>query len=168
MRRGAQLAAACLLLSACGEAGEGGSQPATVVARHDAGAMPAWLAPDDRTDPALWLAARAAGRLVPAKDPAVARLRAALARAAPRFIKDPRMIANRTAQVLDMLHAAGLPGEAEPILDGLMGIAAAAGARQLYGSLGQHYVNTRIAGAAHRDAVDRLSTKYAPQSLKQP
>ncbi|MFE1599927.1 hypothetical protein [Methylobacterium sp. ID0610] len=168
MRCGAPLAAACLLLSACGEAEDGGSPPAVVIARHAAGSVPAWLPPNDRSDPALWLAARAAGRPVAAGDPAVAPLRAALARAAPRFIEDPRMIANRTAQVLDMLHAAGLGEEPAPLLIDLATVAAGSGRRQLFGALCQHYLNTRTAGATHRDALDRLGSKYAPQNPKQP
>lgn len=150
------------LLAACGDApsGEEANQNAAIVARRDDGARSDWLTPDDRTDPARWLAARAAGRALPADDAAVKAVQAALARARPHFIEDPRMIANRTAQVAGMMPDAPA---AEALITGLTTVAVPTGRRQLYGSLCQHYVTLRAGGAGHDAALARLRDSYGAQ-----
>ncbi|TNC14026.1 hypothetical protein FF100_07480 [Methylobacterium terricola] len=168
MRPGPAAPLVLALLVACGDGpareearGEVRDEaPAAIVARRDDGARSGWLTPDDRTDPARWLAARAAGRPVAADEAAVTTLRAALARARPLFIEDPRMIANRTAQVAGMMADAPVP---EALISGLIAVAAPTGRRQLYGSLCQHYVTLRAGGADHRAALDRLRERYGAQ-----
>ncbi|NGM37018.1 hypothetical protein G4G93_24365 [Methylobacterium sp. DB0501] len=139
--------------------------PAAIVTRRDDGARTDWLTPDDRTDPARWLAARAAGRTLPPGDAAVANLQAVLrevlARARPHFIEDPRMIANRTAQVAGMMMDAPAP---DTLIAGLTAVAAPTGRRQLYGSLCQQYVTLRAGGADHDAALDRLRGSHGAQS----
>ncbi|KMO43196.1 hypothetical protein VQ03_09245 [Methylobacterium tarhaniae] len=147
--------------------------PAAIVARRDEGARSDWLTPDDRTDPARWLAARTTGRTLPPGDAAGASLQAALqealqealARARSHFIEDPRMIANRTAQVAGMMPNAPAP---DTLIAGLTAVAASTGRRQLYGSLCQQYVTLRAGGADHDAALDRLRESYAAQSPNAP
>lgn len=148
-----------LPLAGCGDEPAREEAPPVVVRSADA-ARSEWLGADDRTDPALWLAARAAGHPVPAADAAVPALKAALDQARPHFIEDERMIANRTAQVTRMI--AGAP-EPAILISGLTTVAAPTGRRQLYGALCQHYVNLRSAGADHATALDRLRERYAAQ-----
>ncbi|MGF3026266.1 hypothetical protein ACQVP2_26015 [Methylobacterium aquaticum] len=162
-----------VVLTACGDepAREEGHHEASaaIVARRDDGARSDWLTPDDRTDPARWLAARAAGRTLPPDDAAVARLQAVLrdvlARARPHFIEDPRMIANRTAQVAGMMTNAPAP---DTLIAGLTAVAAPTGRRQLYGSLCQQYVTLRAGGADHDAALARLRDSYGAQSPSAP
>ncbi len=170
--RGVHLGSAALVLvvlAACGDepAREEARDepPAAIVARRDDGARSDWLTPDDRTDPARWLAARAAGRTLPPGDAAVASLQAALMRARPHFIEDPRMIANRTAQVAGMMANAPAP---DTLIAGLTTVAAPTGRRQLYGSLCQQYLTLRAGGADHDAALDRLRMSYAAQATGVP
>ncbi len=160
-RRGLALLPILALLAACGEeeAQETAHDeaPPAIVARRDDRGRSDWLAPDDRTDPARWLAARAAGRGLPADDAAVARVQAALAQARPHFIEDPRMIANRTAQVAGMIPDAPAP---ETLIAGLTAVATPTGRRQLYGSLCEQYVNLRAGGAGHDAVLARLRERY--------
>ncbi len=153
-----------LVLAGCGDE-PAREEASPVVARRDTAARSDWLGADDRTDPALWLAARAAGHPVPGADATVAALRAALALARPHFVEDERMIANRTAQVARMVT--GVP-DPETLVSGLTAVAAPTGRRQLYGALCQQYVNLRTAGAEHRTALDRLRESYGAQDGPDP
>jgi hypothetical protein len=126
-----------------------------------------WLAPTDGTDPALWLARREAGSPVPADDSRNRALAQAFARARGRFVEDPRMIANRTAQLGTMLAEAGHPEDYATLITGLSAVAAAAGHRkQLYGEMCQHYANTRRAGANRDTALARLTERYGAQDAR--
>ncbi|SEO57866.1 hypothetical protein SAMN04487843_102231 [Methylobacterium sp. ap11] len=153
-----------LVLAGCGDEPAREEVP-PVVARRDTAGRSDWLGADDRTDPALWLAARAAGHPVPAADATVAALRAALSLARPHFIEDERMIANRTAQVARMVASVPDP---ETLVSGLTAVAAPTGRRQLYGALCQQYVNLRTAGADNRTALDRLRESYGAQGGPDP
>lgn len=153
-----------LVLAGCGDE-PAREEASPVVARRDTAARSDWLGADDRTDPALWLAARAAGHPVPAADATVAALRAALSHARPHFIEDERMIANRTAQVARMVT--GVP-DPETLVSGLTAVVAPTGRRQLYGALCQQYVNLRTAGADNRTALDRLRESYGAQGGPDP
>lgn len=155
------LAPSCALLLVLGacerksdeQAEEGGA----VVANTSEAELPAWLSPTDGTDPGRWLAGRAAGQALPAGDPRVSAMQASLARARDGFIEDPRMIANRTVQLGQMLAEAGLMEDYRSILDGLGEIAERRGRRKsLYGELCQHYFNARRQGADHATALARL------------
>jgi hypothetical protein len=162
VRRGHALALLALALAGCGEAATE-REPGTVAARDDRAAPPAdWLGPTDATEPALWLARREAGG-GPAAPDALARLRAALAAARPRFVEDARMIANRTAQLEAMLSEIGAAEAPAALIEALSGIAAASGRRQLYGELCQHYVTVRRQGLDRDATLARLRERYAAQ-----
>ena len=145
-------------LGACDRAEDRAEDAGAVVADTQEGTLPAWLAPTDGTDPARWLAGREAGHPLPADDPRATGMGAALAAAREGFIEDPRMIANRTVQLGQMLAEAGLGEEYRALLDGLGGIAAGRGRRKsLYGELCQHYYNARRQGADPATALARLA-----------
>lgn len=161
MRRLAALGLAALLLAGCGEE-DREREPGTVAARSDRPASDAdWLGPTDATEPALWLARRAAGGGVDRS--ALGSLRASLAAARQSFVEDPRMIANRTAQLEAMLAEIGAAEGPAALIGDLTGVAAASGRRQLYGELCQHYVTIRRAGLARDAALARLRERYAAQ-----
>ncbi|WP_232631777.1 MxaH protein [Methylobacterium sp. Leaf118] len=161
MRRAAVLLP-LLALAACG-----GEEPAeegqSVVARTAEGALPGWLVPTDGTDPARWLAGREAGKPLPDDAPEVAALRASLSAARTGFVEDPRMIANRTVQLGQMLTEIGRPESYRSLIDGLGGVAARRGRhKSLYGEMVQHYYNARAQGADHDGALARLAAREAP------
>jgi hypothetical protein len=158
-------AAPCLVLPlALGACDRGPDERAdaagAVVAATSETSLPSWLAPTDGTDPGRWLAGREAGQALAADDPRVRRMDAVLARARDGFIEDPRMIANRTVQLGQMLAEAGIDEDYGTILDGLGGIAAGRGRRRsLYGEMVQHYYNARRQGADHGAALARLAAQ---------
>jgi hypothetical protein len=160
VRRVHALALLALALAGCGEEAPE-REPDAVAARDDRAAATAdWLGPTDATEPALWLARRAAGD-GPAAPEALGRLRAALAAARPRFVENPRMIANRTAQLEAMLAEIGAVETPAALIEALTGIAAPSGRRQLYGELCQHYVTVRRQGLDRDAALARLRERYA-------
>ena len=153
-----------LLPGGCGEEAPEPREPGTVAARNDAAPGPAadWLAPTDATEPALWLARRASGG--ESVDPAgVAALRARLGAARAHFVEDPRMIANRTAQLGAMLAEIGQSEGPEALVAALTEVAALGRGRQLYGELCQHYVTIRRTGLGREAALARLRERYAAQ-----
>lgn len=151
---------AVLALAACDRGGEAETADQTVVARTSETELPAWLSPTDGSDPARWLAGREAGHPLPADAEPVRALRATLAAAAPGFIEDPRMIANRTVQLGQMLAEVGKGnGESYGTLIGGLGQVAARRGRHksLYGEMCQHYVNIRNRGLDHVAALAVLA-----------
>ena len=156
--------AVALALSACGGDGsdESHSEPG-VVARTNEADVPAWLSQTEAMDPGRWIASREAGTLLPEADPRSARLRASLVRARAVFIEDPRMIANRTVQLGQMLAEAGMPQDYTELVDEFSGIAGASHRRQLYGEMCQHYFNTRRQGSDAPTALARLAERYGAQ-----
>ena len=155
-----------LLVLALGVAACDGGEPAqeaTVVATKSDAEVPAWLSPTDGMEPALWLARREPGQ--PAADVHVRsdHLRHSLARTAEIFIEDPRMIANRTVQLGQMLAEAGAPETYADLLDGLEEAAAPTHRKQLYGELCQHYYNLRQQGLDRAQTLARLAERYAAQ-----
>jgi hypothetical protein len=149
---------AALTLSACDRGTEVETTDQTVVARTSESELPAWLSPTDGAEPARWLAGREAGRPLPADAPPVRAMRAALDAASVGFIEDPRMIANRTLQLGQMLTEVGKAESYRSLLDGLGKIAALHGRhKSLYGEMCQHYFNTRNRGLDHRAALDDLA-----------
>lgn len=161
MMRAALVLLPFLMLAAC-DGGDPAQEPAVVATKSDA-EVSNWLTPTDSMEPALWLAKREPGQ--PASG-AVARsdhLRHSLARAKQSFIEDPRMIANRTVQLGQMLDEAGRPESYGDLLDGLEAAAATTHRKQLYGELCQHYYNTRQQGFGRAEALARLTERYAAQ-----
>ncbi|MHC2104166.1 MULTISPECIES: MxaH protein [unclassified Methylobacterium] len=170
MRRGlaslvaASLVVAGLVLAACDRAQESGSEEGqAVVARTAESELPPWLSPTDGTDPARWLAGREAGHPVPAGSEPVRVLQDALAEARTAFIEDPRMIANRTAQLGQMLAEIGKTERYALLLTGFSAVAARRGRhKSLYGEMCQHYFNTRARGVDHAAALALLADRFAP------
>ncbi|AWN38688.1 hypothetical protein [Methylobacterium radiodurans] len=162
MRRQHAFLVLVLAISGCGE-GAPEPEPEPVAARDGGMAIPAeWLGPTDPTEPALWLARRAAGD-GPVDPGMLAGLRTALAAARARFVEDPRMIANRTAQLDAMLAEINATEDPVSLIGALTGIASASERRQLYGELCQHYATVRRAGLGRDAALARLRERYAAQ-----
>lgn len=162
------LLAIALGLAAC----DGPEEPAeaarapedqTVVATKSDADIPPWLAPTDPMEPARWLASRERGRPAPEVGSEADHLRHSLARAKDAFIEDPRMVANRTVQLGQMLAEAGTPEPYADLLDGLEAVAAVTTRKQLYGELCQQYYNTRRQGADRATALARLTERYSAQ-----
>jgi hypothetical protein len=160
----ASLMVAGLALAACDRPPEAGSEEGqAVVARTAESDLPAWLSPTDGTDPARWLAGREAGHSVPAGSDSVRALQDALAEARTVFIEDPRMIANRTAQLEQMLAEIGKTERSASLLTGFSAVAARRGRhKSLYGEMCQHYFNTRARGIDHAAALALLADRFAP------
>lgn len=145
-------------LAACDRGEEQSRDEQTVVARTAEAELPHWLQPTDGTDPARWLAGREAGRALPASAEPVQTMRKALDEARPGFIEDPRMIANRTVQLGEMLSEIGKPEGYRSLIAGFGEVAARRGRhKSLYGEMCQHYYNTRARGLGHADALKELA-----------
>ncbi|MCJ2142331.1 MxaH protein [Methylobacterium sp. E-066] len=165
MRRAlASLMAAGLMLAACDRPHEPGSEEGqAVVARTSESELPAWLSPTDGTDPARWLAGREVGYPLPTGAEPVRALQEALTEAKAGFIEDPRMIANRTAQLGQMLAEIGKTERYALLLTGFSAVAARRGRhKSLYGEMCQHYFNTRARGVDHAAALALLAERFAP------
>jgi len=153
-----------LLLAACDRPQEPGSEEGqAVVARTSESELPAWLSPTDGTDPGRWLAGREVGHPLPAGSEPVRTMQDALAQARGGFIEDPRMIANRTAQLGLMLAEIGKTERYALLLTGFSTVAARRGRhKSLYGEMCQHYFNTRARGVDHAAALALLADRFAP------
>lgn len=155
-----------LTLAACGSEEprqESRDDDQSVVARTSESELPGWLTPTDGTDPARWLAGREAGRPLPDGSPEVAAMRASLKEARTGFVEDPRMMANRTVQLGQMLAEIGKPEPYRSLIEGLGGIAGKRGRhKSLYGEMVQHYYNARAQGADHDGALAQLAARDKP------
>lgn len=148
-----------LLLAACEEPRP--RREPRAVEPERGGAPPKWLSVTDDRDPAAWLAAHRSGA-APAEGE-VERLREALAEAGMFFLESPRMLANRQAQLGDMLFAAGVGEDDARLLAALARVAAASARKQTFGELCQHYYNLRRQGQGKEDALAALAERYAMQ-----
>ncbi len=151
-----------LSLAAC-DGGEPAQDSATVATKSDAD-VPTWLSHTDAMEPARWLAAREPGQPASGVAARSEHLRHSLARARTAFIEDPRMVANRTVQLGQMLAESGRPESYADLLDGLEAVADRTRRKQLYGEMCQHYYNTRLQGADRTEALARLTERYAAQA----
>lgn len=161
----ALLGVALAMLAGCGEEEreQRDREPGAVAARSDRpAAETAWLTPTDPTEPAVWLARRTNGGQ-PGDPAALGALRASLAEARGRFVEDPRMVANRTAQLETMLAEIGVRESPATLISDLAGVSAVSGRRQLYGEMCQHYVTVRRDGLSREAALERLRERYAVQ-----
>ncbi|MGQ9369571.1 hypothetical protein [Azospirillum sp. ST 5-10] len=160
-RRAALALALAALAAACdgeqaSDGNAGGNELAAVTADPAATiAGKAWLAVGDSTPPAQWLASRAAGADVPPSAPAVDGFRDLLARADRDFDETPRMIANRTVQLQDMLAGRGITEGLDSLIEGLLTVGQH-GAEQGFGEACQHYFNLRTSGQSRDDALAAL------------
>lgn len=156
------LAGVCALFASCGEERRAAEQDDLIESGALKGAD-VWLRATDRTEPALWLAQREAGGAVGAREPAVERIRAALLSAQPHFLESDRMLANRTAQVGQMLAADGHAEDFAQLINSLAEVAVIAGQKQTYGEVCQHYYNLRHSGVAREEALRMLAARYRTQ-----
>jgi len=158
-----RLAALCMtlatLLCACGDTTP--QRPAVEVKRKDE--LPKWLTPIDRVDPAYWLAARKSGG-ASVDEARVARLRLALETGGGQFLESPRMLANRAAQLGDMLAEIGAAEDEAELIESLARISAVTPNKQTFGDLCQHYFNLRKQGAARETALSDLLERYSAQT----
>jgi hypothetical protein len=123
-------------------------------------APPSWIRRNDEVDPAVWLASKEAGHALPVDDPAVSRARRAFRAAATRFLESDRMVANRTAQLVEMLANDGKTEDATALIEGLASVASASGGKETYGELCQFYFILRHGGADRDSALGRLRGRY--------
>ncbi|MBM3551252.1 MAG: hypothetical protein FJX45_05675 [Alphaproteobacteria bacterium] len=157
------VAGVCALFAACGEERHSVQQD-DMIEPDDGKGVDIWLRATDHTEPALWLARReAGGAAVSERDPAVERIRAALLSARAHFLETDRMLANRTAQLGIMLAADGHAENFAQLIGSLVDVAAAAGQRQTYGELCQHYYNLRHSGVERDAALQMLALRYRTQ-----
>ena len=158
---------ACLTtLPAC-EDRKPGQEPAftdRVVEKSDP--SQSWIRRNDDLDPAQWLAAKEAGHPLPADDPAVLRIKKAFEAAAPKFLESDRMVANRTAQLAEMLAKDGKPESAAALIEELSSLVNRDRPKETFGELCQYYYILRHTGADRDTALAQLRTRYgaAPTS----
>jgi hypothetical protein len=159
------LLALLIALGGCGgkDEDQARNEEQSVVATQSDADIPTWLSPTDPMDTGRWLASREAGRPLSNDDAASAQMRRSLGQAQSFFIEDPRMIANRTAQLGEMLGEAGKKERYEDLIEGLTQVARGAKGRQLYGEMCQHYFNTRQRGEDRGATLARLSERYGAQ-----
>lgn len=122
-----------------------------------------WLDVNDPTRPELWLASREARADLPPSAPQVEDFRDLLALARRRYVETPRMIANRTVQLEEMLAARGIGETARLALEGLITIREENGDRRSFGEAVQHYFNIRQL-APNRDQALRSLREAAPEN----
>lgn len=161
-RKAIVLAGACALFAACGEERRSAEQDDVIEPESHKGADK-WLRATDRTEPALWLARREAGAEVVEGERVVEQIRAALLLARAHFLETDRMLANRTAQIGEMLAADGHAEDFARLIESLVEVAARAGQKQTYGELCQHYYNLRHSGVEREHALQMLASRYRTQ-----
>jgi hypothetical protein len=158
----APLLGACLLFAACADE-ERKPASSDQIALDDNRTGEIWLRATDRIDPAVWLASREQGRELAGTEPAVEEMREALESAGAHFLESGRMLANRTAQTGAMLEADGRKESYAALIAALTDVAAAAGAKQTFGQLCQHYYNLRRKGVERAEALKILAERYQTQ-----
>ncbi|MGD9541996.1 hypothetical protein [Methylocystis sp.] len=162
LRKAVILAGVCALVASCGEERRSAEQD-DVIETDARNKADVWLRATDHMEPALWLAQREAGAAVHERDAAVERIRAALLSARAHFLETDRMLANRTAQVSQMLAADGHAEDFAQLINALVEVAATAGQKQTYGELCQHYYNLRHSGVEREDSLRLLAARYRTQ-----
>ena len=119
-----------------------------------------WLDLGHQISPAQWLVSRREASLRPADDPEVQRVAARLDTAHGIYRESERMIANRAAQLSDMLAPLGIEESATSLLDDLTGIANDVGMTEGFGAVTQHYFNLRSAKVSRETALADLKARY--------
>ena len=120
-----------------------------------------WIRRNDDIDPAIWLASKEARRPLSADDPTAIRIREALHAAATRFLESDRMVANRTAQLAEMLAEDGKPEQPAALIEGLASVVDPKRGKETFGELCQFYFTLRHGGVDRDAALARLSARYA-------
>jgi hypothetical protein len=147
-------------VTACEERKPQPEEPYGDVVSGKTDALQSWIHRNDDIDPALWLASKEAGHRLSPDDAAAARLKMALEDAAPKFLESDRMVANRTAQLAEMLAKDGKPETAVALIDGLSSVVSAAHGKETYGELCQFYFTLRHGGADRAAALAELRRRY--------
>ena len=80
-----------------------------------------------------------------------------------RYRESERMIANRAAQLSDMLAPLGIIESPISILDDLTSIAGEIGQTEGFGAISQHYFNLRVAQVERGEALAVLKARYGPR-----
>lgn len=148
-------------LGGCGD--EVSTDQARTPARGDAAYQVAWLEVSSPLSPAQWLVSRRDDQLKPIGDADVQIVAQRLATANARYRESERMIANRAAQLSEMLASRGIVEGPIAILDDLTSIAGEIGQTEGFGAISQHYFNLRVADVERGEALDMLKTRYGPR-----
>ncbi|CBS89136.1 hypothetical protein [Azospirillum lipoferum] len=122
-----------------------------------------WLEAGDRTPPEQWLASRAAHADLPLSAPSVAAFHTLLAQADHAYVETPRMIANRVAQLQEMLAGRGMTESADTLIEGFLSLGSDGGSRR-FGEDCQHYFNLRSTNHDHRDVLAALRGEAGGQN----
>lgn len=148
-----------LTLAACGPEEEQQLPPSAKLPSgpEDAQGGADWLGAQSRVDPAAWLAHRAENSAPePGPEHAITKeYGRLLAEASKRFQEEPRMIANRAAQLETMLASNGASESVKSLLEGFIGVASE-GRRRGFGEICQHYYNLRTKGYSRNEALVAL------------
>lgn len=152
-------------LFACAGLGGCGDEPVRQEAKRvdPAGAAPhktAWLELSSPLSPAQWLASRGEEDARPITDPEVQRVAELLATAHTRYRESERMIANRSAQLSEMLEPHGIKERATDILGDLTSIGGKMGQTEGFGAVSQYYFNLRVSSVTRTEALATLKTRY--------
>ncbi len=123
----------------------------------------AWLEVSSSITPAQWLASRADDKPKPVDHPEVQRIAQQLATAHGIYRESERMIANRSAQLSEMLVPHGINESATDILGDLTRIAGEVGQTEGFGAISQYYFNLRVANIERGEALATLKTRYGPR-----
>lgn len=110
--------------------------------------------------PAQWLVSRREATLRAADDPEVQRVAERLTKAIAVYRESERMIANRAAQLSDMLASLGIDESAASILDDMIGIANDVAMTEGFGSVAHHYYNLRATQVPREEALKDLKSRY--------
>jgi hypothetical protein len=119
-----------------------------------------WIRRNDDADPAFWLASKEARRPLSVDDPTVGRIKQAFHATATRFLESDRMVANRTAQLAEMLAEDGKPEEPAALIEGLASVVDPTRGKETYGELCQFYFTLRHGGADRDAALGQLRARY--------
>lgn len=120
----------------------------------------AWLQHNSKITPAQWLASRHEAELRPVNDPAVVQIAQTLDRANRLYRESERMIANRSAQLEDMLRDLKITESAVTILNDLTAVAGEIGQTEGFGAVSQHYFNLRSGNQSRDAALATLRSRY--------
>lgn len=123
-----------------------------------------WLLPGSTIGAAQWLVSRHEPKVRPAHDPEVKRVASDLATANHFYRESERMIANRVAQLEDMLKGIGEPERAIDLLTDLTRVAGEAGQTEGFGAISQHYYNLRSNNIERGEALATLTTRYGSRN----
>lgn len=119
-----------------------------------------WLEVSNPLSPAQWLTSRGEEDPRPISDPEVQRVAELLATAHTRYRESERMIANRSAQLSEMLEPHGIKERATDILHDLTSIGGKMGQTEGFGAVSQYYFNLRVSSVTRTDALATLKTRY--------